>query len=87
MNEELIKILQEKFLNKDLSVPIPLRNNQGKIIPNKYTDCSGHCTFIGDNKIMNWNLQVTLDDMPIQVNHINDIKIVTIKKFRGRTSL
>jgi len=67
-----------------LSVPVPLRNNQGKTIPNKYTNCVGHCTFIGNNPVLGWNLQVTLNDMPIQVNHINDIQLaIPYKKLRG----
>jgi hypothetical protein len=48
----------------------------GKIVPNKFGIIRGVCTFIGENKILNWPLQVTIDRTPVEVKHINHIKII-----------
>jgi hypothetical protein len=56
-------------------VPIAERDQRGKIMPNRFTTCAGVCTFIGSNEIMGWELQVTIDLMPLSVKHVNDIQI------------
>jgi len=73
MNPSLLSVLQDQFLNKRITVPVNERDNRGKIIPNKYTTASGQCTFIGSNPYLNYDIQVTVDGMPIQIKHINDI--------------
>jgi hypothetical protein len=75
MNPELLLILQDQFLNKKITVPIPERDNSGKTIPNKFQQCTGICSYIGPNNTLNWDIQVTVDGTPIQVKHINDIKL------------
>jgi hypothetical protein len=75
VNSALQNILQEQFLNKRIIVPIAERDQRGKIIPNRFTTCAGVCTFIGSNKIMEWELQVTVDGMPLPVKHVNDIQL------------
>jgi hypothetical protein len=60
MNTGLQAILQEQFLNKQIIVPIVERDQVGKIMPNRFTTCSGVCTFIGSNKIIGWELQEQL---------------------------
>lgn len=75
METTLNQILQEQFLNKRITVPIPERDNKGKVIPNKFQQCSGTCQFIGSNPFLGWDLQVTVDGTPIQVKHINEIKL------------
>jgi hypothetical protein len=73
--KQLQKLLEDQFLNKRISVPIPERDNKGKVIPNKFQQCAGICQFIGPNPLLGWDLQVTVDGTPIQIRHINDIKI------------
>jgi hypothetical protein len=68
--------LEEIFLNKTIEVPFPYRDERGKIVPNKFGIIRGVCTFIGENKILNWPLQVTIDRTPVEVKHINHIKII-----------
>jgi hypothetical protein len=75
MNPSLLSILQDQFLNKKITVVIPELDNRGKIIPNKYTTASGICQYIGSNNVLGYQLQVTIDGMPIQINHINDITL------------
>ena len=75
MNPSLLSILQDQFLNKYITVPVPERDNYGRTIPNKTVDIAGQCTFIGENKIMGWEIQVTVDLMPIQIKHINNIRL------------
>lgn len=76
MNTELESILKDQFLNKKISVFIQDRDNYGKLIPNKYVTCVGQCTFIGSNPYLNWDLQVTIDGMPVRVRHVNDLALV-----------
>lgn len=78
----LQQILEDQFLFKKIIVPLPERNDRGKVIPNRFVDCMGQCTFIGSNPIMGWDLQVTVDGMPLPVKHVNDICIYTPKRFR-----
>lgn len=75
MTKELQTVLKQQFLNKWIVIPIIERDQRGKNIPNKYTTCAGRCTFIGSNQIMGWELQVTVDGMPLAVRHLNDIVI------------
>jgi len=75
MNTELLKVLQEQFLGKRIAVFVEDRDNQGKIIKNKRVQCTGTCTFIGSNPVLEWDLQVTIDGMPVRVQHINDITL------------
>jgi hypothetical protein len=75
MNPSLLSILQEQFLNKKITVPVLERDQRGRTIPNKYTTASGQCTFIGSNPVLGYDLQVTIDGMPIQIKHINDISL------------
>jgi hypothetical protein len=71
----LQKLLEDQFLNKRITVPIPERDNKGKVITNKFQQCTGICQYIGSNPFMKWDLQVTVDGTPIQVRHINDITL------------
>lgn len=80
MNPSLLSILQDQFLNKRITVVVPERDNNGRTIPNKFTTCSGLCTFIGSNNVLQWDIQVTVDGMPIQVKHINDIVLTPERK-------
>lgn len=80
MTTELQTLLQTEFLNKVLLVPVAERDNWGKVIPNRFVDCAGQCTFIGSNQFMGWDLQVTVDGLPVVVKHINDIKIIERKQ-------
>ena len=73
MNSQLKTVLEQQFFNKKITVPVPARNDYGKIIPNKFQHCTGTCTYIGDNQYLKWDIQVTIDRMPIKINHINDI--------------
>jgi hypothetical protein len=77
MTPQLLQVLQDQFLGKQIIVPLQERDNKGKLMPFKYSDVLGQCTFIGENKILNIDLQVTVDGMPIQIKHINDIKLFT----------
>ena len=80
MNPQLQTLLEQQFLNKRISVPIPDRDQNGKTIPNWFVQCTGICTFIGSNHIMGWEIQVTVGSTPIPVKHINDIQIVPERK-------
>lgn len=76
MNPTLKTILEQQFLNKRILIPVPERDQKGKLIPTKTINIAGQCTFIGSNETLGWDIQVTLDDqMPVQVSHINDIKL------------
>ena len=83
MNSTLLSVLQDQFLNKRITVPVNERDNRGRIIPNKFTTCSGQCTFIGSNQFLNWDIQVIVDGMPIHIKHINDI-VLTPQPLRIR---
>lgn len=78
MTTQLQSLLIQQFLNKRIIVPITERDNRGKTIPNKFTTASGQCTFIGSNNVLGWEIQVTVDGMPIQVKHINDIVLAPV---------
>lgn len=75
MTTELQQILQEQFLDKVIFIPVAERDNNGKIIPNKFVDCTGHCTFIGSNEILGYELFVVIDNCPFPVKHIKDIRL------------
>jgi len=76
MNQQLKSVLEEQFLNKWIIIPVPERNQIGNLIPNKTVDAGGICQYIGSNKIMNYEIQVTIDGMPVLVKHINNIKLL-----------
>lgn len=83
----LQQILQDQFLNKRITVPIPERDNRGRTIPNKYTTASGICQYIGSNNVLGYDIQVTVDGMPLQIRHINDIvlnpQVLRIRNVQG----
>ena len=37
------------------------------------SDICGVLQFVGENKMLNWKLQVTVDRMPIQINSLEQI--------------
>lgn len=80
MTTELQQLLQDQFLGKVILVPVPDRDNRGKVIPNKFVDCAGQCTFVGSNEVLGYDFMVVIDGMPVQVNHINDIRLRLTKK-------
>lgn len=38
----------------------------------------GILTYVGPNEALEWNLQVTVDRMPIQIDNLDEIKIVEL---------
>ena len=80
MIKSLQHILEEQFLHKKIVVPIAERDQRGKIIPNRFTECAGTCQYVGQNQLMGWELQVVIDEMPLPVRHLNDIKIQPERK-------
>jgi hypothetical protein len=86
MNENIIKILNDQFLGKRITLPVPARDNYGKVIPNKFVEAAGQCTFIGTNTVFEWELHVDIENMPVRVRHINDIKLApTPNRIRKNT--
>lgn len=71
--------LEDIFLNKRVIVKYPLRDNNGKIVPGKFTTAGGICQQIGPNPHLGIDLQVVIDRTPVQVSHINDIQLVESK--------
>lgn len=66
LTNEQVKELQDKFLNKNISV----MENNGKIT-------GGLCTFIGYNEfIPSWGLQVTLSRTPVTNFELKSIKLI-----------
>ncbi len=72
---DLQSILSEQFLGKKVILSIPMRDESGKE-SKRMTTTIGKCTYIGDNEILGWALQVTIDRTPYEVKHINDIELV-----------
>lgn len=64
------------MLNKRVEITIQARDDKGKLIPNKYTQATGICTFVGENKWLNWPLQVTINRTPFQIRSLKDIKVL-----------
>jgi hypothetical protein len=61
------------IVGKQVTVNAPfLRDNFGKNVKG-VTSIRGVCTFIGPNELLGIPLQITIDRMPIELNHINDI--------------
>jgi hypothetical protein len=86
ITKELQSILEQQYLNKFVSIKTNQRDNKGNIIPNQFFTVSGYCTYIGANQYLNWNLQVTLDNLtPYKINHINDIQFDTPHKNLNRS--
>lgn len=79
MTPELSQLLADEFLGKLVEVMIPERDNYGKEIPGKYIPIRGICRFIGENKLLDIPLQITIDGTPCRLDHINHVKLVEKK--------
>lgn len=71
---QLTSILQDQFLDKEVEVQIPERDNFGRQT-NKMIVLQGKCVWIGENELLEIPLQLTLNRMPITVKHITYIKL------------
>lgn len=71
-------ILSNEFFGKKITVPVPERDNNGRLIPNKTEPRTGVCEYIGAIPIMKWELAVVIDGMPVEVKHITHIKHLTL---------
>lgn len=84
MNTALQSVLNQEFLNKRISIPIPERDNRGRIIPNRFVQCTGTCNYIGNIPVYGeTDIYIVLDGMPILVRHMNDI-VLTPPAYRSR---
>lgn len=43
------------------------------------SDIVGMCTFIGHNEMINWPLQITVDRMPIKLDSLEQVSLVTTR--------
>lgn len=65
-----------KYLNKKVSVDIPSRDKYGKISTGK-TTIVGICQLEPiPNPLLNIPLQTVINRMPIELNSLNDLKIM-----------
>ena len=64
------------LIGKRIRVPVPKRDNFGKVMTGQFTKVSGVCQFVGPNPNLGWELQVTVNRMPIKVEHVNDIELM-----------
>lgn len=65
------------YLGKKVEVKIPERGNDGKI-NGKFTTVVGICkSEPGRNEILDIPLQIVVDRMPITINSLDDIKILS----------
>ena len=71
-----MQALADIFVGKRVEVKIPFRNDQGKVVPNKFDTVCGVCKYIGPNEILGWAMQVTIGRMPIPIRHIYDVKLI-----------
>jgi hypothetical protein len=69
-----MKILEDQFLGKLISIQTPERDNFGNITPHKFIEVKGICQFIGENEMLGCPLQVTIDRTPYEIKHITHIK-------------
>jgi hypothetical protein len=77
MNKELQQLLKDQFLDKRIEIKVLEKDKFGNDISNQYVWIGGQCTFIGENEFLNIPLQVNIDNHPVWINHINDIRIKT----------
>jgi len=71
----LQEILNDQFLNKRVLVRVLERDKFGKNIPDSFVWIGGICTFIGSNRLLKIDLQINLENHPVWIKHISDIKI------------
>lgn len=62
------------FLNKKVIVKAPGRDENGSTSM-EIIEIHGLCTFVGENKILGYPLEIIVDRMPIQLTNINQVKL------------
>jgi len=65
----------QNFLNKRVEVLVLGRNDQGKRSV-EFVKVAGLCTYIGENKLLGYPLEIIVDRMPIQLSNINQVKLL-----------
>ncbi len=65
----------QKFLNKRVEVSTTNRDPYGRKSSELIKIC-GLCTYIGENKLLGYPLEIIVDRMPIQLNNINQVKLL-----------
>ena len=63
------------MIGKRISVPIPARDNRGRIIPNKFVRITGVCYSIGYNDVLKCN-HVTIGRYPVYPIDLSLIELI-----------
>ena len=64
------------LIGKKIKVKTILRDDRGRKVLGKYSFVEGICEYVGPNKHLGYELQITVGRMPIEINSINDIKLI-----------
>lgn len=73
---EMIHEITTDYIGKTVKVPVPKRDDKGKVIPGKFSSVIGKCQYFGPNPLDNNNLIVVVDRMPIKVKKYSDVELV-----------
>ena len=52
------------------------RDDKGKLIPGKFIEVGGTIEYLGPNKFLGWELQITIDRCPFELEKVTDFRII-----------
>jgi hypothetical protein len=68
--------MYDHYIGKVVRLTIPEQKVKGLPLINGKVRVQGYCSYLGPNPLLDWDLQVTIARMPIQIRSLDEVTIV-----------